>query len=81
MIGGVPLSGHFDQESSIEVGISGSQPLFLSARTLVEAANVTVGTVFDSVQHATGRTSGPWRVAVVMPQDDGGVIQLQLERT
>jgi len=79
-IAGATVPGLFDREDSFEVGVSGSLPTFLANRATLAAASVGVGSVFDDIINHTGESVGSWRVAVWQPQDDGEVIQLQLER-
>ena len=80
-IGGVSVAGHCDEEGAEDLNMAGTMPVFRATREALAGLSPPAGvnTIIDTITTQTGRVVGPWRVAVWRPQDDGEIVNMQLE--
>ena len=76
---GVSIPGHFEDPDGADLELSGSAPTFLATRLSLADASVAIDSVLTITTH-TGRAMGAYRVAVWLPDGDGEIVLLRLDK-
>ena len=79
-VGTFKVPGHYEEPQAEDQLVEGTAPTFLTSRSELAAASVTIGTTVDSIQTQDGRTVGPFRVTRWQVEDDGAFIVIALQQ-